>query len=546
MRSLKSWSAFLVVCLTLVAGQLAAATTHVNAKIAFDTNRDGNNEIYVMNQDGTGQTRLTNDPAGDFGPAWSPDGMKIAFNKGFDIFVMEADGTSQTRLTSAAAMNIAPSWSPDGTKIAFHSSRDGNFEIYVMDADGNNQTRLTSNAAGDFAPSWSPDGQRLVFRSNRDGNNEIYVMAKDGTAQTRVTVNTADDQEPKFSGDGTKIIFTRSLSTRQITVVNADGTNPVQLTTAGNNFFPSVSPDGTKIAFVSDRDGNHEIYSMDVDGNPQVRLTNNFTVDEYPSWQPSGFLIETVGVYRPTTGQWLLRTSNTSGSPNLTFTFGGQPGDLPVAGDWNGDGRTDLGIFRNGTFLRGVLTTTPACFRCFSVTTVEPIDPVQFGQAGDRPIAGDWNGDGIDDIGVYRSNTSTFLLRIPGKSIVIVPCHGCPSETHSTFTTFTAQFGSAGDLPVTGDWEGDGKDTIGVFHDGVFLVTSDFFETSGSSVFGFIGDLPLAGDWTGTGRGRLGLFHPSTAAMSLETKLGEGPDINFTFGSASDLPVAGHWTAVAP
>jgi hypothetical protein len=114
----------------------------------------------------------------------------------------------------------------------------------------------------------------------------------------------------------------------------------------------------------------------------------------------------------------------------------------------------------------------------------------------------------------------------------------------TTITTVTQQFGSLGDLPVTGDWDGDGKDSIGVFHQGVFLVTNDFSETNGSSVFGFIGDLPLTGDWTGTGRHQLGLFHPSTATMSLETQLGNGPDINFTVGSAGDLPVAGHWTAV--
>jgi len=545
MRSLKSWSVFAMVCLTLVAGQLSAATKHLNAKIAFDTNRDGNEEIYVMNPDGTGQTRLTNNAASDFGPTWSPDGSKISFNRGFDIFVMDADGTNQTRLTSAAAMNIAPSWSPDGTKIAFHSSRDGNFEIYVMDADGNNQTRLTSNAAGDFAPSWSPDGQRIVFRSNRDGNNEIYVMAKDGTAQTRVTYSSADDQEPKFSGDGTKIVFTRSLSTRQITVMNINGTNPVQLTSAGNNFFPTVSPDGKKIAYISDRDGNHEIYVMNFDGSSQSRLTNNFIVEDYPAWQ-SGFLTATVGVYRPTTGQWLLRTSNTAGSPNLTFTFGGQPGDQPVAGDWDGDGRTDLGVFRDGTFLRGVITTA-TCTRCFTLTTIEPIDPLSFGQAGDMPVAGDWNGDGIDDIGVYRPNTSTFILRVPETTTVAGPCHGCPPQiVIIRITTLTRQFGSVGDLPVTGDWDGDGKDSIGVFHSGVFLVTSDFFETNGSSAFGFIGDLPLTGDWSGFGRRRLGLFHPSTATMSLETRLGEGPDINFVFGSGSDLPVAGHWTAVSP
>jgi tricorn protease-like protein len=106
MRSLRSSSAFLVLFLLLVAGQLAAATKVVNAKIAFNSNRDGNEEIYVMNADGTGQTRLTNDAASDFLPAWSPDGSKIAFNKGFDIFVMNADGSAQTRLTSSAAISL--------------------------------------------------------------------------------------------------------------------------------------------------------------------------------------------------------------------------------------------------------------------------------------------------------------------------------------------------------------------------------------------------------------------------------------------------------
>lgn len=138
-----------------------------------------------------------------------------------------------------------------------------------------------------------------------------------------------------------------------------------------------------------------------------------------------------------------------------------------------------------------------------------------FGQAGDRPIAGDWDGDGIGDVGVYRSNTSIFLLRVEEGSTV-VPCHGCPPQT--VIRINTTQFGSAGDLPVTGDWDGDGKDSLGVFQ-----LTNDFFATNGSSSFGFIGDLPLTGDWTGTGSRRLGLFHPSTATMSLETKLGEGP-----------------------
>ena len=114
----------------------------------------------------------------------------------------------------------------------------------------------------------------------------------------------------------------------------------------------------------------------------------------------------------------------------------------------------------------------------------------------------------------------------------------------TTFVTTTHEFGSNGDRPVAGDWEGDGRDTIGVFHDGVFLLTADNSETTASTIFGFAGDLPVAGDWTGKRAYGVGLFHAPTATFSIETQLGLGPDIIFTFGTSNDVPVAGHWPPV--
>ena len=150
-------------------------------RIAFDSDRDGNWEIYVMNADGSGVTRLTDNDAADGFPAWSPDGRRITFDSdrdgNWEIYVMNADGSGVARLTDNGAADGFPAWSPDGRRIAFESNRDGNVEIYLMNPDGSGVVRLTYNGAADFSPAWSPDGRRIAFYSNRDdGNWDIYVM----------------------------------------------------------------------------------------------------------------------------------------------------------------------------------------------------------------------------------------------------------------------------------------------------------------------------------------------------------------------------------
>ena len=272
-------------------GVPASQAQLANTKIAFYSNRDGNNEVYVMNADGTNQTRLTTNAASDASPSWSPDRTKIVFESsrtGDDIYVMNADGTNQTRLTNNSAGNIFPAWSPDGTKIAFWSERDGNREIYIMNPDGTDQTRLTNNSANDAYSSWSPDGTKIVFVSDRDGNIEIYVMDANGTSQTRLTTNAAIDADPSWSPDGTKIAFRSERDGNlEIYVMNADGSNPIRLTNnSAADASTSWSPDGTKIAFSSNRDGNTEIYIMNTDGTDQTRLINSPGVDDSPAWSP--------------------------------------------------------------------------------------------------------------------------------------------------------------------------------------------------------------------------------------------------------------------
>ena len=261
------------------------------ARILFHSDRNGASDIYVMDEYGSTQTRLTDNPASDAYADWSPDRTKIAFlstrNGNWDVYVMNADGSDQTQLTDSAATDACASWSWS-EKITFYSERDGNAEIYTMDADGSDQTRLTDNSATDFCPEWSPDGSKLVFYSNRDGNFEIYVMDADGSNQTRLTHNVAMDSYPTWSPDGTKIAFyTLRDGNREVYVMDTDGSNPTNLSNnPALDECPDWSADGSKIAFGSDRDGNHELYVMDVDGSNQTRLTHNTSRDSTARWSP--------------------------------------------------------------------------------------------------------------------------------------------------------------------------------------------------------------------------------------------------------------------
>ncbi len=274
-------------------------------QIAFISYRDGARDIYVMNADGSGVTRLTNSQAFKYSLVWSPDGAKIASSSDRDandeIYVMnadgtglvnlsnnpDADGTGLVNLSNNPATDFADGWSPDGTKIAFHSNRDGNWEIYVMNVDGSNLLNLTSNPANDYGAVWSPDGSKIAFPSDRDGNDEIYVMNADGSGVTRLTNNPAADGGPIWSPDGTKIAFRSDRDGNlELYVMNADGSGVTRLTTTGGVFAPAWSPDGTKIVFENERDG--EVYLMNADGSGLRNLTNNPAIDRAPAWRPRG------------------------------------------------------------------------------------------------------------------------------------------------------------------------------------------------------------------------------------------------------------------
>jgi TolB protein len=229
-------------------------------RMAFVSSRDGDPEIFVKNADGSGLRQLTRNTALDFSPAWSPDGRRLAFASNApgvetEIYRINADGTGRTRLTRTPQFvtDSTPAWSPDGRFIAFSSDRLGvfNVEIFRMRADGTGVTRLTRTADNidDNAPDWSPSGARIVFsRTGPGGNADLYTMRPDGGDVRRLGGDPAlDDVFAKWTGDGRVLFQTFAgfdgTPPESIWIIDRDGTDRRRLEAGpGNNSLPDPKP----------------------------------------------------------------------------------------------------------------------------------------------------------------------------------------------------------------------------------------------------------------------------------------------------------------
>jgi TolB protein len=259
--------------------------------IAFHSDRSGNNDIYVMEVDGSDVRQLTNETADDRAPSWSPDGGSIAYKSNIDgdyeIYILDLLTGYRWQVTNNDCNDHSPVWSPDGRQFVFYSECDGNREIYVIDADGENRTQLTdTSGVYNWFAVWSPDGRQIAFASNRNGKYQIHLMNADGSNQRLL----ADGCVPFFSPDGETIVFNQYCTdSGNVFVMSKDGSNVQAITEApmDNNRNPSWSADGRKIVFQSEQSGNFEIWMMDADGSNWVQLTNHTAKDVAPVWQPS-------------------------------------------------------------------------------------------------------------------------------------------------------------------------------------------------------------------------------------------------------------------
>jgi Tol biopolymer transport system component len=282
-----------------------AAWTHDGARIAFQTNRDGNNDIYIMNANGSLQTPITVDRADDIEPDWSGDGRQIVFSSNRDgayqLHIISENGSEPTVVAPVLADDRQANWSeppkPVGDVILYSSSTlaaDPN--LFTIDLPDLTKRQLASLEGTDSAPAWSPDASKIAFASDASGEFEIYVINSDGSGEAqRLTDSTGKSMHPTWSPDGEKIAFeSNRTKSWDIWVMNADGSNDRNLTidNRANYGNPAWSPNGNEIALSSNRSGSYDIYVMNADASGEIEQLTDLERDAFhPSWSPDGMTI---------------------------------------------------------------------------------------------------------------------------------------------------------------------------------------------------------------------------------------------------------------
>ena len=259
--------------------------------IVYTTEEFGGPDVAIVRPDGSCRRRLTPGDAPYAGPAISPDGRRIAvarYNGAWNsIYLMQADGSGLTKLVGHSDFDGSPAWAPDGRRIAFRSENPGPFgafgRIYVVNVDGTGLRQVTPDTPDytyDDGPTWSPDGARIAF--SRNGG--LQVINADGTGLTTLPEGA---EYPAWSPDGAHIAYGTSSGSWPILVVNADGSNPVPLTSdTVPKGMPRWSPDGQRLVFYRVIGTTSQLFTIRVDGSGESKLSNAGVNEDWPRWSP--------------------------------------------------------------------------------------------------------------------------------------------------------------------------------------------------------------------------------------------------------------------
>jgi TolB protein len=283
-----------------VVALLAVLTSATHAQghtelIAFQSNRHGSLDIFVMATDGSEVRRLSELRAADHSPTISPDGTRIAFvsdREGISsVFVMGMNGDDQRRVTDGSDEEDEPSWSSDGTSLYFRRHRGSGPEVWVVDVESGSLEQVTDGHVSFKLPTVSPDGSELLANVSKEDAMEIWVLDIVGGGTQLVQSPTDWSMMPRWSPDGTEIVYASAEGppflggSVELHLIGADGLNDRAVTSAGTvSEYPCWSPTGRRIAFQGYRDGDFEIFVMNVDGSAITQLTDNDAFDGRPSW----------------------------------------------------------------------------------------------------------------------------------------------------------------------------------------------------------------------------------------------------------------------
>jgi len=262
---------------------------YVDKKIVFVSNKNGNEDIYIMNIDGTELTQLTDSSNADSYPVGSTDGQKIAYTSEIDgywqIMLMDIDGKNKIQLTDDQVRSGCPAFSYDGRYIFYEVLEDGDWELYRMNSDGSSRKRLTFNMdAYDWHPFGHPFLSKVIYESGLRGTEKIYMMDYNGGSIQRLSSDDMRMRVSEMSVDGEYIVFMGEGESRQVYIMDGSGENISLVSQRPDSEHPTISPDNQLIAFNSYINGQSEIFIINIDGSGETRLTSIPGEDWGPSF----------------------------------------------------------------------------------------------------------------------------------------------------------------------------------------------------------------------------------------------------------------------